>query len=462
MPSWSVLDHNLSKARVNQNNLFIKSSHSNSSQLINHQSSKNPFNQFHQWPLILVTGATGYIGSHVVFELLSQARVGVIAVDNLSNSSHESLKRAYNLASQAGPCPPLYFHQVDICDRPKLFSILKRYKKIDGRSAIHHVIHFAALKSVNGSRLDPAKYYFTNLVGTTRLLEVMESIGVRSIVFSSSAVVYGMGPHADHQTRTNLLSESHCHVRIGQSESERRNNYKRLTNPYGKTKLMCEEWIHGLCNSKGFQAIILRYTNPSGNHPSGIIGDSPNQPENLMPIAAQVLQGIRDQILIYGNDYPTYDGTGVRDFIHVQDLAKGHLAALNGLESLPTGSNSYPANCRTYNLGTGKGASVMEVINALIKVSGQVIKTRVAPRRPGDLAVVICNPSKAERELGWRAEKDIIEMAQDLWTFCIKNPHGLNSPKSDNKPHAVHRSVNEWPNKQPEIIGPSYLVTILP
>lgn len=320
------------------------------------------------WPLILVTGANGYIGSHVVLELLKQGEYGVIAIDSLENSSAESLRRVCELASMAvvGPHPPVYHHQTDIRDRGKLRAIFEGYKLRDGCTAIRHVIHFAALKSVEGSRLNPAGYYSTNVLGTSGLLEVMKSTGVNSLVFSSSAVVYGsrVSP-GSNDSSTELLAESCCPVRARQPESERQANYERITNTYGKTKLMCEELIHKLCYAHGqqsnkpgdnFRAVILRYTNPSGNDPSGQIGDSPTHPENLMPIAAQVLQGTREKISIYGTDYPTRDGTGVRDFIHVQDLAKGHLAALNafkphGMTGLP--GSLYPNNCRTYKDGQG-------------------------------------------------------------------------------------------------------------
>lgn len=395
------------------------------------------------WPLILVTGANGYIGSHVVLELLKQGQYGVVAVDSLTNSSAESLRRVRELADRTtGSHPPLYHHQADIRDRVRLRSIIESYRTKDGRNAIEHVIHFAALKSVEGSRLDPIGYYSTNVRGTAGLLQVMKSTGVRSLVFSSSAVVYGSRAGSEDfklssssNLTTELLAESCCPVRANQPEVERKANYARVTNTYGKTKLMCEELIHKLCYSHGrsnqpqenFRAVILRYTNPSGNDPSGMIGDSPTHPENLMPIAAQVLQGTRDKISIYGADYPTRDGTGVRDFIHVQDLAKGHLVALNAFQTKDKKSSrlTYPHNCETYNLGTGKGASVLEVIQALTLASGRSIKKSIAPRRPGDLATVVCDPSKAERELGWKAEMSVFEMARDLWKFCTQNPNGL-------------------------------------
>ncbi|CAH7670459.1 hypothetical protein PPACK8108_LOCUS5175, partial [Phakopsora pachyrhizi] len=400
------------------------------------------------WPLILVTGATGYIGSHVVLELLKQAKFGVVALDSLKNSSLECLERVRHLARDGriatgnrnmdgDGVPPLYFHQTDIRERDQLRDVFDLYKVQtksgqDSQSRIKHVIHFAALKSVSGSRLNPRSYYSTNVLGTANLLKVMHHSGVSSIVFSSSAVVYGQREESDEpKFSTDLLSESECLVSAQQTETESVENYQRITNPYGQTKLMCEELIHKLCSRsvEHFRAAILRYTNPSGNHPSGMIGDSPFDAENLMPIAAQVLQGRREKMLIYGADYPTKDGTGIRDFIHVQDLAKGHLAALDELQRLSKSCCVYPENCKTYNLGTGKGASVIEVIEALMKVSGKVINFKIASRRPGDLAVVVCDPSKAEKELGWKAEKGVEEMARDLWFFCLKNPNGLMNQK---------------------------------
>ncbi|CAH7683391.1 hypothetical protein BY996DRAFT_4600897 [Phakopsora pachyrhizi] len=404
------------------------------------------------WPLILVTGACGYIGSHVVLELLKQAKFGVVALDNLTNSSFECLRRVRELAKDGGGSaensngtPPLYFHQTDIREQSRLQQVFDLYKTQakpgkNIKNRILHVIHFAALKSVSGSKSNPESYYSTNVLGTANLLNVMVKSGVFSIVFSSSAVVYGQRNEANNpKISRNLLPESACRVYAYQTEAESRENFSRITNPYGQTKLMCEDLIHKLCcktrdeksrygpysTSPAFRAVILRYTNPSGNHPSGLIGDSPIEAENLMPIAAQVLQGKRKFMSIFGADYPTKDGTGIRDFIHVQDLATGHLAALDELERGSTISEDYTDNCKTYNLGTGKGASVMEVIEALMKVSGKSINFKIAARRAGDLAVVVCDPLKAEIELGWKAEKGVEEMARDLWLFCSKNPNGL-------------------------------------
>ncbi|KAI8446261.1 hypothetical protein BY996DRAFT_6434240 [Phakopsora pachyrhizi] len=416
------------------------------------------------WPLILVTGATGYIGSHVVLELLKQAKFGVVALDSLKNSSLECLERVRHLARDGriatgnrnmdgDGVPPLYFHQTDIRERDQLRDVFDLYKVQtksgqDSQSRIKHVIHFAALKSVSGSRLNPRSYYSTNVLGTANLLKVMHHSGVSSIVFSSSAVVYGQREESDEpKFSTDLLSESECLVSAQQTETESVENYQRITNPYGQTKLMCEELIHKLCSrsveqshrsglkskATSFRAAILRYTNPSGNHPSGMIGDSPFDAENLMPIAAQVLQGRREKMLIYGADYPTKDGTGIRDFIHVQDLAKGHLAALDELQRFYIThlhiAGAHVIKISIFSLGTGKGASVIEVIEALMKVSGKVINFKIASRRPGDLAVVVCDPSKAEKELGWKAEKGVEEMARDLWFFCLKNPNGLMNQK---------------------------------
>ncbi|MBW0464488.1 hypothetical protein O181_004203 [Austropuccinia psidii MF-1] len=268
------------------------------------------------WPLILVTGGCGYIGSHVVLELLKQAEFGVVVVDSLSNSCLESLHRVSYIASQTvANLPPIYFHQTDIRDEARLCQIFGCYVQLDGACTIQHVIHFAALKSVNASRLDPLEYYSTNVTGTAVLLKTMKNFRVQSLVFSSSAVVYGSQAGSGKEGEINRLSETCCKILSGQPASERAINYGRVTNPYGQTKLKCEELIHEISQSniKSFnlRSIILRYTNPSGNDPSGLIGDSPVQAENLMPIASQVLQGRREYISIYGTNYPTRDGTGL-------------------------------------------------------------------------------------------------------------------------------------------------------
>lgn len=252
------------------------------------------------WPLILVTGATGYIGSHVVLELLRSGKWGVIALDNLSNSGRESLRRVRKLAGPA--CPPLFFHQLDLRDVEGLSKLFARYRLASGKSAIGHVMHFAALKSVSGSHRAPEAYHSTNVTGTAALLGAMAAAGVRSLVFSSSAVVYGAG-------QPGLLAEEACTVTSAGASAAA---HRRLTSPYGATKLRCEELVQAACaSSSGLKAVILRYSNPSGNDPSGMIGDSPREAENLMPIVCQVLQGLRDHVCIFGKDYETRDGTGV-------------------------------------------------------------------------------------------------------------------------------------------------------
>lgn len=255
-------------------------------------------------PLILVTGATGYIGSHVVLEILRRGKWGVVGIDNLSNSSITSIRRVRNLA---GPnAPPLFFHQLDLRDPQSLSKLFSRYKSSSGQSTIVHVIHLAALKSVSGSRKDPDGYIDTNVLGTEKLLEAMDRANVRSLVFSSSAVVYGS---RDEQKP---LCEEACVVTGNSGAGSEA--YSRLTSPYGSTKLRCEELVQKAASTgRGggkLRAVILRYSNPSGNDPSGQIGDSPREAENLMPIVCQVLQGRRDHVYVYGKDYETRDGTG--------------------------------------------------------------------------------------------------------------------------------------------------------
>jgi len=332
---------------------------------------------------ILVTGGAGYIGSHTCLELL-QAGYEVVVVDNLSNSKEESLKRVQELAGKT-----LEFHKVDLLDKEAL-------KAVFDSASIEAVIHFAGLKAVGESVTIPLHYYHNNVTGTLILCEVMESHGVKNIVFSSSATVYG-DPHTVPITEDFPLSP---------------------TNPYGRTKWMIEEILRDLHRTdEVWNIALLRYFNPVGAHPSGRIGEDPNGiPNNLLPYIAQVAVGKLSELPVFGNDYPTPDGTGVRDYIHVVDLSVGHLAALLKLTSNP--------GVVTYNLGTGRGYSVLEMVSAFEKASGKKIAYNIEGRRAGDIASCYADPSVAKKELDWSADRGIDEMCVDSWHWQSSNPNG--------------------------------------
>ncbi|MEW6381972.1 MAG: UDP-glucose 4-epimerase GalE [bacterium] len=332
---------------------------------------------------ILVTGGAGYIGSHTCWELL-QAGYEIIVVDNLSNSQEESLKRVQQLSGKA-----LQFHKVDLLDREPLAAVFDH-------SRIDAVVHFAGLKAVGESVAMPLRYYHNNVTGTLVLLEVMTEHKVKNLVFSSSATVYG-DPARVPITEDFPLS---------------------ATNPYGRSKLMIEDILRDVHRAdRSWNIALLRYFNPVGAHPSGRIGESPNGiPNNLLPYISQVAVGKLSELSVFGNDYPTRDGTGIRDYIHVVDLAAGHLKALEKLTEKP--------GVVTYNLGTGRGYSVLEVIEAFERASGRKIPYRIADRRPGDIATCYADPSKAERELGWFAVRGIDEMCADTWRWQSSNPNG--------------------------------------
>jgi UDP-glucose 4-epimerase len=332
---------------------------------------------------ILVTGGAGYIGSHACVELLD-AGYRVIVADNLSNSKEESLRRVEKIT---GKSPA--FHQVDILDKNGLSSIFTHTK-------IHAVIHFAGLKAVGESVSAPLRYYHNNITGTLTLCGVMKEHGVRNMVFSSSATVYG-DPQSVPITEDSPLS---------------------ATNPYGRSKLMIEEILRDLHTSDPHWNIaLLRYFNPVGAHKSGLIGEDPNDiPNNLMPFISQVAIGKLPRLKVFGNDYPTRDGTGVRDYIHVVDLAVGHIHALKKLEQNP--------GVVTYNLGTGRGYSVLEMVRAFEKASGRKVPYRIAQRRSGDIASCYADPARAESELGWKAVRGIDDMCMDSWKWQSLNPDG--------------------------------------
>lgn len=332
---------------------------------------------------ILITGGAGYIGSHTCVELLN-AGYDIIVVDNFSNSKPESLKRVQEITGKS-----FKFYNVDILSKEKLEEVFKE-------NEIEAVIHFAGLKSVGESVELPIKYYHNNITGTLVLCDVMKKYNVKKIVFSSSATVYG------------------------------KNNKSPLTedlplsavNPYGWTKLMIEQILQDVyLSDKKWSIFILRYFNPIGAHESGKIGEDPNGiPNNLMPYITQVAIGKRDKLYIFGNDYDTHDGTGVRDYIHVVDLAKGHLKALEKILTT-TGVD-------IYNLGTGIGYSVFDVVKAFEKVSGVNIPYEIIDRRPGDIDTSYADPTKALKEIGWKAEKNLEDMCRDAWRWQVNNPNG--------------------------------------
>jgi UDP-glucose 4-epimerase len=334
--------------------------------------------------MILVTGGAGYIGSHVCVELL-QAGQAVTVFDNFSNSNPESLARVERITGKA---PALV--RGDIRDRTALEQALRD----SGASA---VIHFAGLKAVGESVQKPLDYYDNNVVGTVRLLEAMGACNVRQLVFSSSATVYG-DPQRLPLTEDHPLS---------------------ATNPYGRSKLMIEDMLRDLQASDASWRIgILRYFNPVGAHVSGLIGEDPRGvPNNLMPYVAQVAIGRREQLQVWGNDYSTPDGTGVRDYIHVVDLAVGHLRALERLQAQPGGV--------TVNLGTGTGYSVLDMVRAFEQASGKPVPYQISPRRPGDIASCYADPASAAELLGWRAERDLRAMCEDAWRWQSQNPQGF-------------------------------------
>lgn len=333
---------------------------------------------------ILVTGGAGYIGSHTLIELINN-NFEVVVIDNLANSSRESLRRVEQIAGYEIP-----FIEADVRDQSVLDDIFTTY-------SIDSVIHFAGLKAVGESVAKPLEYYDNNLVSTMVLLEVMREHNVKQLVFSSSATVYG--------NPSDLPLRETSTVGVG------------LTNPYGKTKYMIEQIIQDYCAADPtFEATILRYFNPIGAHQSGQIGEDPNGiPNNLLPYVAQVAVGKLQSVGVFGDDYDTPDGTGVRDYIHVVDLARGHVAALQHMK----------AGANVYNLGTGSGTSVLEIIKAFSKACGRDLPYEIKPRRAGDIAACYADCSKAERELGWRAELSIEQACADSWRWQSQNPNGF-------------------------------------
>ncbi len=335
---------------------------------------------------VLVTGGAGYIGSHTCLELLNIGK-DVLVLDNYANSSSESLRRVQELTGKS-----LSIIEGDIRDRALL-------NKIFAEHTIESVVHFAGLKAVGESAEIPLDYFENNVSGTVNLLQAMKQAEVFKFVFSSSATVYG-------DPATVPILESFP---------------LSATNPYGRTKLMVEEVCRDLAASDSrWQIALLRYFNPAGAHPSGQIGEQPSGiPNNLVPYITQVAIGQREALSVFGNDYDTVDGTGVRDYLHVVDLAIGHLRALEKI--------NVQQGCMAYNLGTGQGYSVLEMVKAFEAASGKPIPYKITPRRPGDIACCYADPAFAEAELGWKAEKGLEEMMADSWRWQSQNPKGFDA-----------------------------------
>ena len=333
---------------------------------------------------VLVTGGAGYIGSHTCVELLHEG-YGVVVIDNLCNSNPESLNRVQEITGKA-----LKFYRGDVRDE-------KLLKKIFAENEIGCVIHFAGLKAVGESVAKPWEYYDNNLNSTLVLTKVMKEVGMKNFIFSSSATVYT----ADNE--------------MPLRETSRTGN---CTNPYGWTKYMTEQILSGMAHADAqWSVVLLRYFNPIGAHASGRIGEDPRGiPNNLMPFITQVAVGRREKLSVFGNDYDTHDGTGVRDYIHVVDLAKGHVAAVKYVTE--------NRGCEVFNLGTGTGYSVLDMVNSFVSVNHVAVPYAIVARRPGDIATCYADPAKSAEKLGWKAEKNLDDMCRDSWNWQKNNPMG--------------------------------------
>ncbi|MGY4688467.1 UDP-glucose 4-epimerase GalE [Salibacterium sp. K-3] len=333
---------------------------------------------------ILITGGAGYIGSHTSLKLLEN-NFQVIIIDNFSNSSSIAIERVEALADKK-----ITSYDVDLLDKKKVKQIFEQHDDIEA------VIHFASLKSVGESTKFPLSYFYNNINGSLILLDVMKQHNIKNLIFSSSATVYGLPEEVPINENAKI----------------------EAINPYGRTKIVIEDILRDLYfYDEEWSISILRYFNPIGAHSSGLIGEAPNGiPNNLLPYITQVASGQLSKVHVFGGDYPTIDGTGVRDYIHVEDLAEGHLKALE--KSLNT------HGLEVYNLGTGKGYSVLEVITAFEEVFGGKIPYEIVERRSGDISICYANPEKAEKELGWESKKNLYQMCLDTWNWKLKNPNG--------------------------------------
>ena len=330
--------------------------------------------------VILITGGAGYIGSHTCVELLEKGEE-IVIIDNFCNSKPEVIEKIKEITKK-----DFKFYEVDLLDKPKL-------EKVFQENDIKEVIHFAGLKAVGESVQKPLEYYHNNITGTIILLEVMNKYNCKKIVFSSSATVYGL-------PKTVPIKEDFP---------------LSTTNPYGSTKLFIEQILKDCCVAdKEFAVILLRYFNPIGAHKSGLIGEDPNGiPNNLMPFIARVADGVYPELNVFGNDYDTHDGTGVRDYIHVVDLSIGHIKAIEKIRNMN--------GVEIYNLGTGIGFSVIDLVKTFEKVNNVKVNYKIVGRRPGDIAVCYANCDKALKELGWKCERNIEDMCRDTWNFILKN-----------------------------------------
>ncbi|KAI7871424.1 UDP-glucose 4-epimerase [Spinellus fusiger] len=349
---------------------------------------------------ILVTGGAGYIGSHTVIELLNQ-NMEVVIIDNLTNSSYEAIRRIEKITNKK-----VTFYHVDILDKKAMLEVFSRH-------SIWAVIHFAGLKAVGESSEIPLDYYHNNITGTVFLLQAMKESNVKNIVFSSSATVYG-DPKVIPIPETSPTG---------------------ATNPYGRTKDFIEHILRDVCAAESdWNVALLRYFNPAGAHASGILGENPlGVPNNLMPFLAQVAVGKRKELAVFGNDYPTRDGTCIRDYIHVVDLAKGHLAALNKLRE--------NTGCVEYNLGTGMGSTVLEMVEGFSKAVGRSLPYVILGRREGDVTNLTADPAKAHAELNWKAEYSLQDICSSLWHWQSNNPSGLEDYPGEAPSESVIRFI---------------------
>ncbi|MGP4048925.1 UDP-glucose 4-epimerase GalE [Streptomyces sp. 2A115] len=345
---------------------------------------------------VLVTGGAGFIGSHACVELLDHG-FEVIAVDNYSNSTPQVYARVERIAGRFVGA----VYELDIRDRPTLSAVFDRH-------SVDAVVHFAAHKATGESTRMPVEYYDTNVGGTTALLRTMHEHGVHQLVFSSSCTVYGDAGHGPLDETTP----------------------PRPTSPYAASKWICEQILADVCHRHPeYTVLCLRYFNPAGAHPSGLLGEDPRgTPENLMPYVAQVAVGRREQLRVFGTDYPTPDGTAIRDYLHVMDTVEAHRVALDHLDDGP--------GMRVYNLGTGKGSSVLDVVAAFSDACGRPLPSEVAPRRPGDVAELVADASAVTRVWGWRPTRDLTDMCRDAWRFQRLHPRGYEG--SARRPHTKH------------------------